>query len=154
MIINSPRFQNVYFQGTFSLPLPSSRLRLANKLLATKFLRSRLHRQGTIVSSVKLTLSINARDSIFLQSLFWKCDPYPLASYQIFLCQLPSDKAPQFFFCYNVNPSFKKNPLVFCAPRSYVIKKDLKQATLLSHGRKLEVIISHARTVVSPRFLK
>ena len=65
MIINSHHFQNVNFQGTFSLPLPSSRLKFANKLFATKFLRSRLHRQGTIVSSVKLTLSINARDSIF-----------------------------------------------------------------------------------------
>ena len=78
MIINSHRFQNVYFQGTFSLPLPSSQLKFANKLFATKFLRSRLHRHGTIVSSVKITLSINARDSIFLHFLFWKCDPYPL----------------------------------------------------------------------------
>ena len=63
MIINSHHFQNVNFQGSFSLP--SSRLKFPNKLFATKFLRSRLHRQGTIVSSVKLTLSINAIDSIF-----------------------------------------------------------------------------------------
>ena len=30
--------------------------------------------------------------------------------------------------------------------------RELKQATLFSHGRKQEVNISRARTVVSPRF--
>ena len=79
MIINSHHFQNVYFQGIFSLPLPSSRFKFANKLFATKFLRSRLHRHGTIVSSVKLTVNLTHETLFFLHFLFWKCDSYPLA---------------------------------------------------------------------------
>ena len=95
MIISSHHFQNVNFQGTFSLPLPSSWLKFAKKLFATKFLRSRLHRQGTIVSSVKLTLSINARDSIFfLHFLFWKCDPHPLTYPYPLTTVFPSPQNP------------------------------------------------------------
>ena len=32
------------------------------------------------------------------------------------------------------------------------VNRELKHATFLSHGRQPEVNISHARTVVSPRF--
>ena len=99
MIINSHRFQNVYFQGTFSLPLPSSRLRFANKLFATKFLRSRLHRHGTIVSSVKQTLSINAIDSIFFYiSCFGNVILIHLLHTKFFCVNYPPTRHHSFFF--------------------------------------------------------
>lgn len=36
----------------------------------------------------------------------------------------------------------------------FPVKRELKHATLLSHGRQPEVNILHVRTVVSPRYIK
>ena len=55
---------------------------------------------------------------------------------------------PKYIFS-EVEPEGKKTVSL---SKLQVIDRELKQVTFLSHGRKLEVNIWHARIVISPRF--